>query len=191
MGGLSINTNHNNPTIESHSLTHKIFLLSNYLLLGAASSCIFLILSLRLIPSVYGALLIFLQIFTISGAVFGCTAVSEGSNKWYAAHMIATVLTAVFQGSVSVLVFTTTSDFLDHLKSYVNEENGTKILKLAGGLCIVVFCLEWVALGLAFMMRYYAFVEGNNGGASYYGRSNGRVQDEDMKNPMPFQPYQV
>ncbi|GAA0140417.1 hypothetical protein Leryth_001745 [Lithospermum erythrorhizon] len=175
--GLSINTNHNNPTIQSHSLTHKIFLLTNYLLLGASSSCIFLILSLRLIPSVFGSLLILLQILTIAGAVFGCTAVSDGANKWYAAHMIATVLTAIFQGSVSVLVFTTTSDFLGHLKSYVNEENGEKILKLAGGLCVVVFCLEWIALGLAFRMRYYAFVEGNNG-PSYYGRSNGKVQDE-------------
>ncbi|KAH0888330.1 hypothetical protein HID58_050759, partial [Brassica napus] len=36
---------------ESHYHTHKIFLFANYILLGTASSCIFLTLSLRLIPS--------------------------------------------------------------------------------------------------------------------------------------------
>ncbi|GAA0178864.1 hypothetical protein LIER_29896 [Lithospermum erythrorhizon] len=183
--GLSINSNDNNPTIQSHLLLHKVFLLANYLLLGASSSCIFLILSLRLIPSLSGFLLIFLQMLTIAAAVLGCTAVSSGTNnKWYAAHMVSIVLTAIFQGSVSVLIFTTTADFLGHLKSYVNEESGGVILKLAGGLCIAVFCLEWVALALAFMMRYYAFVQGNGG--------NGKVQHQGMKaNPMPFQPFQV
>ena len=86
---------------QSHHKTHKLFLISNYILLGAASSCIILTLSLRLFPSIAGGLLVLLHIITIAGAISGCNAVSAGSNKWYAFHMVATVLTAIFQGSVS------------------------------------------------------------------------------------------
>ncbi|MCI01222.1 hypothetical protein A2U01_0022247, partial [Trifolium medium] len=118
--GLSMNSHP--PTITPrHYNIHKLFLFCNYVLLGAASSCIFLTLSLRLIPSVCGFFLILLHIFTIAGAVSGCAAV--GANRWYSAHMVATVLTAIFQGSVSVLVFTRTGDFLGELKSYVREED--------------------------------------------------------------------
>lgn len=176
---------------KSHYHTHKIFLLSNYILLGASSSCIFLILSLRLIPSVYGILLIFLHILTIGGAISGCSAASSSSSsgKWYALHMVSTVLTAIFQGSVSVLIFTTTSNFLGALKSYVREDDGALILKLAGGLSVLIFCLEWIVLILAFVLRYYGFVEGNEGGGVSLSRSNGtRVQD-DGKWSSPFQPF--
>ncbi|KAG6751229.1 hypothetical protein POTOM_045751 [Populus tomentosa] len=126
-----------------------------------ASSCIFLTLSLRLFPSLCGFFVILLHVVTIIAAVSGCSATLSGSNKWYAAHMVSTSLTAIFQGSVSVLIFTQTGDFLGYLKSYVREEDGAVILKLAGGLCLLIFCLEWVVLVLAFLLRYYAFVEGN------------------------------
>ncbi|XP_042475947.1 uncharacterized protein LOC122057761 [Macadamia integrifolia] len=149
-------------TTSSYDHVHKVFLLCNYLLLGAASSCIFLTLSLRLLPSICGLFLILLHIFTIFGAISGCTAASSGTNRWYAAHMVFTVLTAIFQGSVSVLIFTRAGDFLQGLKSYVQEKDGVVILKLAGGLCVLIFCLEWVVLTLAFMLRYYAFVEGDD-----------------------------
>ncbi|EPS60808.1 hypothetical protein M569_13992, partial [Genlisea aurea] len=147
----------------SHPYTHKIFLLSNYILLGAASSCIFLTLSLRLVPSLIGFFFILLHVITIAGAVAGCAAASReaasSATRFYRAHMVATVLTAIFQGSASVLIYTQPSDFLRHLKSYVREEDGVVILKLAGGLCIVAFCLEWVVLTLAFFLNYYAYVE--------------------------------
>nr|XP_043610971.1 uncharacterized protein LOC122582618 [Erigeron canadensis] len=167
--------------IKSHHKTHKVFLISNYILLGAASSCIFLTLSLRLIPSVVGALLVLLHVITIGGAISGCNAVSAGSNKWYAFHMVATVLTAIFQGSVSVLIFTTTDNFLGALKSYVREDDAAIILKMAGGLCVLMFCLEWLVLTLAFFLRYYAFVEGGN--------NNNKVQAEDYSKAWspPFQ----
>ncbi|KAG8390708.1 hypothetical protein BUALT_Bualt01G0111600 [Buddleja alternifolia] len=188
MGGLSIS---DGESSSSSSHTHKVFLLTNYILLGAASSCIFLTLSLRLIPSLIGSLLILLHIITISGAVFGCAAASHGNSKLYGAHMIATVLTAIFQGSVSVLIFTRPSDFLGHLKSYVRTEDGVVILKLAGGLCILIFCLEWVVLTLAFFLNYYAYVDRRRGsiGNSYAMRRSGKVQDEeDLKTyPWPFQ----
>ncbi|RDX91983.1 hypothetical protein CR513_25946, partial [Mucuna pruriens] len=168
-----------------HYNTHKVFLFCNYILLGAASSCIFLTLSLRLIPSLCGFFFILLHIFTIAGAVSGCAAV--GTNRWYSAHMVATVLTAIFQGSVSVLVFTRTADFLGQLKSYVREEDGAVILKLAGGLTILIFCLEWVVLTLAFFLKYYACVEGNTG-AVVPVRSGKVQQDDDLKDwPWPFQ----
>ncbi|CAI9268860.1 unnamed protein product [Lactuca saligna] len=156
---------------QSHYKTHKLFLISNYILLGAASSCIFLTLSLRLLPSVAGGLLVLLHIITIAGAISGCNAVSAGSSKWYAAHMVAAVLTAIFQGSVSVLIFTTTSNFLAALKSYVREDDAAVILKMAGGLCVLMFFMEWLVLTLAFFLRYYAFVDGN--------RTTGKVQAED------------
>ncbi|KAK6136237.1 hypothetical protein DH2020_010693 [Rehmannia glutinosa] len=191
--GLSIDTTTGAGDC-SHPHTHKVFLLSNYILLGAASSCIFLTLSLRLFPSLIGFLFILLQVITIAGAVSGCAAASRAATtagKFYGAHMVATVLTAIFQGSVSVLIFTRPSDFLGHLKSYVREDDGVLILKLAGGLCILMFCLEWVVLTLAFFLNYYAYVErrgisGNNNG---YGMRSGKVQDdEDLKSwPWPFQ----
>ncbi|KAJ8551658.1 hypothetical protein K7X08_021673 [Anisodus acutangulus] len=180
---------------ESLDRTRKFFLLCNYILLGASSSCIFLTLSLRLIPSLSGFFLILLHIFTIGGAVFGCSVVSTSSNigKWYGPHMVATVLTAILQGSVFVLIFTRTNDFLGKLKSYVREEDGEMILRLGGGLCALIFCLEWVVLTLAFFLKYYAYVEGygngNVGGGSISMKRSAKVQDEeDIKNwPWPFQ----
>nr|CAD1838961.1 unnamed protein product [Ananas comosus var. bracteatus] len=77
--------------------THKVFLLCNYILLGAASSCVFLTLSLRLLPSPCGLLLIFLHALTAVGAAAGCAA-SRGSARWHATHMAGTVLAAIFQG---------------------------------------------------------------------------------------------
>ena len=100
------------------------------------------------------------------------------------------MLTAIFQGSVSVLIFTRTGGFLGNLKSYVREEDGEVILKLAGGLCVVIFCLEWVVLTLAFFLKYYAYVEGDaNDGDNIATRRSAKVQqDEDLKDwPWPFQ----
>ncbi|XP_050205183.1 uncharacterized protein LOC126655188 [Mercurialis annua] len=170
----------------SHDHTHKIFFFSNYMLMGAASSCIFLTLSLRLLPSVCGFFLILLHILTIAGAVSGCTAASSGATTWYAAHMVTTVLTAIFQGSVSVLIFTRTPDFLGQLKSYVREDDGEVILKLAGGLCVLIFCLEWVVLTLAFCFNYNDYVEGD---ANIGVRKSVEVQQqEELKDwPWPFQ----
>ncbi|PWA85628.1 hypothetical protein CTI12_AA146830 [Artemisia annua] len=176
---------------EDTSKTHKVFMVCNYVLLGAASSCIFLTLSLRLFPSLAGAFLILLHIITIAGAIAGCNAAVAGSTKWYAAHMVATVLTAIFQGSVSVLIFTTTSNFLGALKSYVREDDASVILKMAGGLCVLMFCLEWLVLTLAFFLRYYAAFDegGQRGSIASMNRKCAKVQDEeDMKNwPWPFQ----
>lgn len=178
-----------------HYKTHKLFLVCNYVLLGAASSCIFLTLSLRLFPSLAGAFLILLHIITIAGAIAGCNAATMGSTKWYAAHMVATVLTAIFQGSVSVLILTTTSNFLGALKSYVREDDAGVILKMAGGLCVLMFCLEWLVLTLAFFLRYYAIAEsqlgeGGGGQISMNRKYCAKVRDEeeDTKNwPWPFQ----
>ncbi|KAF9613202.1 hypothetical protein IFM89_006303 [Coptis chinensis] len=128
---------------------------------GAASSCIFLTLSLHLFPSLCGFFLILLHVFTITGVVFGCTAATNGTNKWYTSHMVFIVLTAIFQGSVFVLIFTRSGEFLGELKSYVREEDGVTILRLAGSLCILIFYLEWVVLSLVFALRYYAYVEGD------------------------------
>lgn len=184
--GLSINNVPATVTPRHYNI-HKLFLFCNYILLGAASSCIFLTLSLRLVPSLCGFFLILLHIFTIAGAVSGCAAV--GANRWYSAHMVATVLTAIFQGSVSVLVFTRTGDFLGQLKSYVREEDGSVILKLSGGLAILIFFLEWIVLTLAFFLKYYACVEGgNNNRAIVLGSAKVHQQDEDLKDwPWPFQ----
>ncbi|GMI79602.1 hypothetical protein like AT5G16250 [Hibiscus trionum] len=187
--GMHLNTIPQSTITQSHHHTHKIFLFCNYILLGAASSCIFLTLSLRLFPSLPGLFVILLHVVTVAGAVSGCAASSLGTNRWYAAHMVATVLTAIFQGSVSVLILTRTSDFLGYLKSYVREEDGAVILKLAGGLCVVIFCLEWVVMTLAFFLKYYAYVEGDGNGNGV--RMSAKVQhdnDEDLKDwPWPFQ----
>ncbi|XP_043703691.1 uncharacterized protein LOC122653812 [Telopea speciosissima] len=184
--GISMNVS-SSSTNTSHFRVQKVFLLCNYLLLGAASSCIFLTLSLRLLPSISGLFLILLHVFTIAGSISGCNAASSGTNRWYAAHMVFTVLTAIFQGSVSVLIFTRTGDFLQGLKSYVREEDGIVILRMAGGLCILIFCLEWIVLILAFVLRYNAFVEGDGVNSNAMKRS-AKVQEEETKDwPWPFQ----
>ncbi|KAL1211409.1 hypothetical protein V5N11_023427 [Cardamine amara subsp. amara] len=175
---------------ESHYYTHKIFLFSNYILLGASSSCIFLTLSLRLIPSLCGFFLILLHATTIAAAVSGCAAASYGKNRWYAAHMIATVLTAIFQGSVSVLIFTNTSNFLESLNSYVREKEASMILKLAGGLCVVIFCLEWMVLVLAFFLKYFAYVDGDGNNNGVAMRRTGKVQSEETLKDSPWK-FQV
>ncbi|KAI4353305.1 hypothetical protein L6164_002264 [Bauhinia variegata] len=185
---MGISMNSHSSSAPQHYHTHKVFLFCNYILLGAASSCIFLTLSLRLVPSLSGFFLILLHVFTIAGAVSGCAAAaSAGTNRWYSAHMVATVLTAIFQGSVSVLIFTRTGDFLGELKSYVREDDASVILKMAGGLSILIFCLEWVVLTLAFFLKYYAYVE-RDGGNAVAMRSAKVQQEEDLKDwPWPFQ----
>ncbi|XP_058094297.1 uncharacterized protein LOC131240204 [Magnolia sinica] len=169
---------------QSHHHTHKAFLLCNYILIGAASSCIFLTLSLRLIPAVCGIVLIFLHILTITGAIAGCAAATAGTTRWYAAHMVTTVLTAIFQGSVAILVFTRTADFLGGLRSYVREEDGVMILRLAGGLCVLIFCMEWMVLGLAFVLRYYDYVEGEENGSAM--KRSAKVQHELSTGPWAY-----
>ncbi|XP_059315363.1 uncharacterized protein LOC132065850 [Lycium ferocissimum] len=169
--GLSVITS--NVSKFHYHRSHQIFRLTNYILLGASSSCILLILSLRLIPSLYGGLFILLHALTIMGLVPGCTDTMTlaGSHIWYAIHKEATVITAIFQGSASVLIFTRASEFLGELNSYVSEEYGVAILKLVGGLSILIICLEWVVLLLAFVLRYNVFVEGKMNSNSKYNYS--------------------
>ncbi|XP_020088805.1 uncharacterized protein LOC109710550 [Ananas comosus] len=167
--------------------THKVFLLCNYILLGAASSCIFLTLSLRLLPSPCGLLLIFLHALTAVGAAAGCAA-SRGSARWHATHMAGTVLAAIFQGAVALLAFTRTPDFLTELRSYVREEDAEVILKMVGGLGIAIFMLEWMVLALAFFLRFYAVVEGGADHHEARMRSAKVGNEESLKDwPWPFQ----
>lgn len=100
--------------------------------------------------------------------------------------MVATVLAAIFQGAVSVLIFTRTGDFLRTLKSYVQEEDGAVILKLAGGLCVSMFCLEWIVLVLAFLLKYSDYFHGSvvDDGGKF------QRQDEDLKD-WPSYPFQL
>lgn len=178
MGGLSIVTSPTDEMSPPHLRAHRAFLLSNYLLLGAASGCAFLTLSLRLIPSIYGILLIILHALTIGISVSSCSTMTSStpSGRWYGAHMVVSVIAAILQGSVAILAFSRTDDFLnDGLKSYVREDDGVVILHMIGGLGVSIFCLEWIILALAFVLRYYAYVD--NGSDS---RRSGKVaQGED------------
>ncbi|KAL6614010.1 hypothetical protein ACP70R_036280 [Stipagrostis hirtigluma subsp. patula] len=139
---------------KSH--TRKAFMLCNYLLLGAASSCIFLTLSLRLLPSPCGLLLLFLHALTAVFSAAGCSGsftAPATPPQWHNAHTAGAALTAIFQGAVALLAFTRTSDFLAELQSYVRDEDGAVILKMVGGLGTAIFVLEWAALALAFSLR--------------------------------------
>ncbi|XP_074589063.1 uncharacterized protein LOC141844970 [Curcuma longa] len=173
----------------SHRRAHKSFLLSNYVLLGAASSCVFLTLSLRLLPSACGFLLILLHALTIAAAAAGCAAAGAAaapSSRWYGAHMVATVLAAILQGAVAVLALTRTADFLaDGLKSYVREEDGAVILRMVGALGVLIFCMEWLVMALAFVLRYYAYV--HDGGSA---ATAAKVQPEGQY-AAHWQPFQV
>lgn len=95
------------------------------------------------------------------------------------------MLTAIFQGSVSVLIFTNTANFLGSLKSYVREDDAAVILKLCGGLCVAIFCLEWVVLVLGFFLKYFGYVEGGDNTM----KRTGKVQsEENLKEwPLSFQ----
>jgi hypothetical protein len=134
--------------------THKAFLLCNYALLGAASSCIFLTLSLRLLPTPCGLLLVFLHALTAVFSAAGCSgSFTAGPAPWHTAHTAGAALTAIFQGAVALLAFTRTADFLAELQSYVRDDDGAVILKMVGGLGTAIFVLEWAALALAFSLR--------------------------------------
>ncbi|XP_010551373.1 PREDICTED: uncharacterized protein LOC104822001 [Tarenaya hassleriana] len=177
---------------KSQGNTHNIFLLCNYILLCSSSSCIFLTLSLRLFPSLAGLSLILLHVITISTAVSGCNAVAAAAaigDVWYGVHMVSTVLAAIFQGSVSVLVFTRTGDFLRTLKSYVREDDGSVILKLAGGLCCLIFCVEWAVLVLAFLLKYNAYLEETDDDDDVKVVQR-RQNEEDLKD-FPSYPLQI
>ncbi|ONK56891.1 uncharacterized protein A4U43_C10F14310 [Asparagus officinalis] len=158
---------------NSTSKTHKFFLLTNYILIGAATSCIFLALSLRLLPSLIGFLLILLHLLTIILSIFSSSSSATSSSRAHAAHMAATVITAIFQGAVALLIFSRTDGFLEKMKSYVQEDDGVVILRMVGVLGLVMFVLEWVVLVLAFAMRFYIHVEeGPNGKVQHFGDDN-------------------
>ncbi|CAL9091185.1 unnamed protein product [Musa acuminata var. zebrina] len=177
MGGLSTASSH-------YCHTHKAFLFCNYTLLGAATSCVFLTLSLRLLPSACGLLLIALHALTAVAAASACATTPASTPRWHAAHMASTVLAAIFQGAVALLALTRAPDFLAELRSYVREEDGEVILKMVGSLGLAVFCLEWVALTLAFALRYHAHVESGDPAR----RSSKVGGEEELKNwPWPFQ----
>ncbi|KAJ3678178.1 hypothetical protein LUZ60_001981 [Juncus effusus] len=165
------------PTNPNLQHTHKAFLFSNYILLGASSGCIFLTLSLRLIPSTCGVLLLFLHILTAVSAGLSC---SVGPTYSHLAQTAMSSLTAIFQGAIALLALTRTSDFLTELNSYVREEDGEVILKMVGGLGLAIFVLEWVVLALAFVIKMES--EGDINGSSKVGN------EEQMKDwPWPFQ----
>uniref|UniRef100_A0A0D9V8Y7 Cytochrome b561 domain-containing protein n=1 Tax=Leersia perrieri TaxID=77586 RepID=A0A0D9V8Y7_9ORYZ len=140
----------------SNHHTHRAFLLCSYALLGAASASIFLTLSLRLLPSPCGLLLIFLHALTAVFSAAGCSGSFTAPSTppgLHNAHTAGAALTAIFQGAVALLAFTRTSDFLSELQSYVRDEDGAVILKMVGGLGTAIFVLEWAALALAFSLR--------------------------------------
>lgn len=91
-------------------------------------------------------------------------------------------LTAIFQGAVALLALTRTSDFLTELKSYVREEDAEVILKMVGGLGLLLFVLEWVVLALAFVLRLEGEGHGNNARSPKVGN-----EDELKDWPFPFQ----
>ncbi|RWW29898.1 hypothetical protein BHE74_00013630 [Ensete ventricosum] len=175
-------------TASHYSHTHKAFLFCNYTLLGAATSCVFLTLSLRLIPSPCGLLLVALHALTAVAAASACATTPASTARWHAAHMASTVLAAIFHGAIAVLAFTRTPDFLAELRSYVREEDGAVILKMVGGLGVAIFCLEWVALAVAFVLRYHAYVEGGSTATAAKRSSKVVGSDEELKDwPWPFQ----
>jgi hypothetical protein len=86
---------------------------SNYLILGAASGCGFLMVSLRLMPSVDGFLLILLHVLTVTVAVAGCAIIATLEplrGRCYTVHMAATVVVSL-QGAAAVLAFSRTAEF--------------------------------------------------------------------------------
>ncbi|XP_020262813.1 uncharacterized protein LOC109838799, partial [Asparagus officinalis] len=131
-----------------------------------------------------GILLILLHLLTILISISSSSTVSSSSSpRSHAAHMAATVIAAILQGAVALLVFSNTGAFLRRMRSYVEEEDGVVILRMVGGLGVVVFVVEWVVLVLAFVVRFYANVEVEEG-------KNGRV--EKLGNVRKdWQPFQV
>ncbi|GFS39708.1 hypothetical protein Acr_00g0064550 [Actinidia rufa] len=125
MGGLAI-IDSNTQSLHYHN--HKGFLFRNYFLLGAtsaaSSSSSSSTSSPSPVPSLDAPPLPLPPPAEEDGGVSGSTSSSISSGRWYGVHMVARVLTSIFQGSVSVLIFTRTGDFLGNLKSYVREEDG-------------------------------------------------------------------
>jgi hypothetical protein len=139
-----------------------------------------------------GFLLILLHALTVAAAVAGCAVIAAPDpprGRCYTVHMSATVVVSILQGAAAVLAFSRTAEFLsDGLRSYVREEDGAVILRMVGGLGVAIFCLEWVALALAFVLRYYVYVDRECGGNPM--RRSAKVGGEDGGAgtwPWPFQ----
>lgn len=62
-------------------------------------------------------------------------------------------------GGGGTSVFSKTGELLAKMKSCVQEENGVMILSMVGVLELVMFVLEWVAFLLAFVTKFYVYVE--------------------------------
>ena len=60
----------------------------------------------------------------------------------------------------------------------MREEDAVVILKLGGGLCVVIFCFDWVVLVLAFFLKYYAYVK-RGGDRSVAVKRSGKVQSDE------------
>ncbi|KAI4974623.1 hypothetical protein ZWY2020_048230 [Hordeum vulgare] len=72
------------------------------------SGCGFLTLSLRLVPSVDGFLLILLHALTVAAVVAGCAVIAAPDpprGRVYTAHMSGTVVVSILQGAAAVLAF--------------------------------------------------------------------------------------
>lgn len=62
-------------------------------------------------------------------------------------------------------------------------EDGVVILRMVGVLGAVMFALEWVVLVLAFVMRFYVHVDGENARAVQLGDEKAAAR----KDWLPFQ----
>uniref|UniRef100_A0A7N0VE82 Transmembrane protein n=1 Tax=Kalanchoe fedtschenkoi TaxID=63787 RepID=A0A7N0VE82_KALFE len=161
-------------TSRSHYHTHKLFLLCNYILLGAAFSCIFLTLPLRLLLSLDNFFHILLQAFTIRPTFPDVPPPPPNPAPLPPSSLPSS-------RALSPSSLHRDGGFLGSQKLYVHEDEGDMRLKLAGRLCVVIFFLEWLVL--AFMLKYYMYVERDVNCVTPGGsKSSAKVEhDQDLK----------
>lgn len=71
----------------------------------------------------------------------------------------------------------------------MEESSGVMILKLAGGLCVVMFVLEWVVLTVAFFLKYYTVVEGSGNHVTLGGMKKSSAKVGSTDEELGYLPY--
>ncbi|GLJ25674.1 hypothetical protein SUGI_0491920 [Cryptomeria japonica] len=158
--------------------TRKLFFYTNYTLFMAAFASVVVILLIKASPTGWGWVLLTIDVLTVVSGIAGCVSCSQPGC--YTCHIVMTAVTAILQGILSLVLFTKPGGSLQHLKKPSSSDEGAGLVKLKAGLSLLIFCVQWIALGLSCIIHYCMFNEFYLEGKK---RNRARVGEEPSEAP--------